>query len=540
MLNERVTLAIWLAVALLVVFHATMLIRYSVDFPFQDDFTQLLAVPSYFDHYGSLAGKISYVLELSVEHRIATLRLVSLVQAKLLGGLQFQWLILYGNVLCALAAGLVVHEADVWHRPWLALVGATLLTSPALYIAHYWATAAVQHLGLAFYAFAALYCATRSGTQWTIAGLAFAVAAACTAANGLLTFLTAVGVLVIAQRWRSALVWAIAAIAIFSVYFLGYEPPPGRAAPLETLRDPMRFLLGWISALGSIAGARMPSIVLGSILIVASVVVAWRVRTGACGPTALAWLLFPILSAAAIAAGRLPWGDEEVLNSRYRAYSALAVIVGTAAISQVLGRRRTMLLYVGLLPLIAAWAVHSWRANILSVADLFARQRLSAERFAGTGHGIYTYFPPQVFGDYILSRAIDRNDYFGPGSVRNPIRPTDSTAPSSSDSTSEFVSDMPIAEFGILSVRGRAPATAGAVIVWFAHESTYLRAELPTKRIYRRGLARDWSIFWGTLSTREFAPGRYRIGYAGTENSTGVVWSDHWVTINSTLQPTPR
>ncbi|MFO1283240.1 MAG: hypothetical protein U1F51_12405 [Burkholderiales bacterium] len=368
--------AIWLAVALLVVFHATMLIRYSVDFPFQDDFTQLLAVPGYFDRQSSVPAKIAYLFELSVEHRIATLRLVALTQAKLLGGLQFQWMMAYGSVLCALAAALVVFNANADQRPPLALFAALLLTSPAHFVSQYWATGAVQHLGMTFYAFAALYCATRAGLAWAIVGIVLAGAAACTAANGLLVFVVAAGVLALAGRRDSALVWTVAAVALFSVYFLGYEPPPGKASPLESLRDPIRFLFGWAAALGSIAGARTPAIVLGLALMVAGALLAWRMRMRAIDPVWVAWMAFPIVSAAAIAAGRLPWGDGEMLNNRYRAYSALALIVATAAGAQAPNRRWCTFLHSALLSVTVVWAVHNWRANILSVADMSARQRL--------------------------------------------------------------------------------------------------------------------------------------------------------------------
>lgn len=59
-----------------------MLHRYAVDFPFQDDFVQLLAAPGYFHLYPTWREQIVDLFSLSVEHRIVTLRLAEIVQTR--------------------------------------------------------------------------------------------------------------------------------------------------------------------------------------------------------------------------------------------------------------------------------------------------------------------------------------------------------------------------------------------------------------------------------------------------------------------------
>ena len=69
----------WGAALLLTAFHAWMLNRYAVNFPTTaDDFTQLLAVPGYVEHTPTFVGKLAYLLSLSVDHRIVTLRAMAL------------------------------------------------------------------------------------------------------------------------------------------------------------------------------------------------------------------------------------------------------------------------------------------------------------------------------------------------------------------------------------------------------------------------------------------------------------------------------
>jgi len=52
-----------------------------VNFPREDDFVQILAVPHYFADAQTPSGKRTYLFSLSGGHRIATLRLAALLQA---------------------------------------------------------------------------------------------------------------------------------------------------------------------------------------------------------------------------------------------------------------------------------------------------------------------------------------------------------------------------------------------------------------------------------------------------------------------------
>jgi len=66
-----------------------MLHRYVVDFPFEDDFVQVLAAPGYFEFYPTWREKIADLFSLSVEHRIVTMRLAAIVQTWLPGWARF-------------------------------------------------------------------------------------------------------------------------------------------------------------------------------------------------------------------------------------------------------------------------------------------------------------------------------------------------------------------------------------------------------------------------------------------------------------------
>src|SRR4051812_29335686 len=152
------------ACAALIALYSCVFARYAVDFPRVDDYSQLLAVPYQVSLEPSLADATRYVLALSVEHRIATLRLAALAQTRLTGHLDFVALMIVGAVVLGVGVALVVAQAPPWHRAWVALVAVALLVSPVHYEAQYWATGALQHFGVLGVALTALWLIARRRT----------------------------------------------------------------------------------------------------------------------------------------------------------------------------------------------------------------------------------------------------------------------------------------------------------------------------------------------------------------------------------------
>ena len=232
----------WSLAAALALVHAWMLNRYVVDFPFQDDFTQFLVVPGYLQNAQTLPAKLAYLFSSSGDHRIVTLRLAALVQARLLGGLDFRMLIYFGNLLIALAGLLVVSRAEASQRWLLAPLGAALLFSTTNFVAQYWASAALQHLCLVACGMAALYCLVRPGIGWQIGGLILALGAALTGANGLTVLPVAAVALFFGGHRRAAFALAALAIALGGAYFIDHQAAAGRPPTLQVLEHPVRLL----------------------------------------------------------------------------------------------------------------------------------------------------------------------------------------------------------------------------------------------------------------------------------------------------------
>ena len=529
----RLAVVGWSLAALLALLHAWLLNRYAVNFPFQDDYTQILVVPGYFDRQAGWLDKIAYVFSLSVEHRIATFRLLALIQAKLLGQLDFRALIFFGNALCVAAGLLVLSRADAAQRPWLAPIFAALLLSPTNMIAQYWPTGALQHLAGTAYAFGALFCAMRRGSAWTIGALLLAGAAAFTVVSGLMVFPVAAVMMLLTGRRHAALAWAVATLAFFGLYFIGYETTVDRQSITDLLRDPLRLALHCLSTLGSLTGEPASAGILGGALVAAWLgLLAFR-RERSIPPELIAWMAFVVLCSAAIAAGRAALGPEAVINSRYRVYSEMAALVTLLAVLRKLDSSRwSMVVIAVLLPCSFLLFARAWDRYMLGIADLAMESRNARDHYVLDGHGIYYGWPPQEFGDFALKRA-DDDGYFHPLRTREKASTfVEAHVEGTPAAPPEFWAAAPVVDPSAITVHGVAGADNGGVGLFLrSGEKTYIAA-LPTQRMFRRLDSSDPIIFWGVVPLRGVAQGRYQIGYVlQGRGGVRVVLSGAWAEV---------
>ncbi|NDP41440.1 MAG: hypothetical protein GZ089_01775 [Aromatoleum sp.] len=520
----------WLVAAIIVSLYVGTLVRYSVNFPNADDFGQILAVPHYFAAKSTLAEQVAYVFSLSVEHRIATLRLAALIETGVFGGLNFSWLMFTGGVLLACAGALVVMAALREDRALLAGVAAALLFSPANHEAQFWATGALQHFGVIAWAFGALYCLGRGGAGWSVAALALALTAAFTSANGLMTFPAAAVMLWATGRRRAALSWAALTILMFAVYFIGYERPEFQKSALGTLLDPLVLLRFFLAALGSLAVHLVPAIVVGAAL---SAIWVWLILNlhDSVSPVLLGWFGFLVLSYAAMAVGRASFGDEGALLSRYCVYSEMAALITLVAVLDQVGPiTRERILWTAL-PITLAWFAANWQATMPVIAhdSIVLQNRL--DHYAADGHADYGAWPPAEYGDYLLGQATLRG-YFDPTRIAHPSRrliADDRELRPSQPSPVRLRKLMRSA--GAISVFGYMPDSRAQVFMWLADGEHHYRASLVTMPGVRTPMGGEWGFFSGTVTTASLAPGRYRVGYTlGDESPATVYWSEEWVT----------
>ncbi len=524
-IHTRLDFAAWVAVATLLALHVARLARFAVDWPLHDDYTQILAVPGYLAQMASLPERVAHVFSLSIEHRIATLRLAGWIGSLPAGGLDFRALIAIGNGLVVVAGAILVMLFPRPQRAMAALVATLLLTSATHYGAQYWATGALQHFGACAYAMVALLSAERGRT---IVAATAALAAAFTAANGLMVVPAVVLLLALTGRRREAVVWAIAGTALFALYFIGYETPADRMSVVDVLRDPLRLAVSGLAALGGIGGGYVAAVTLGGAIAAAWLALlvtgAWR----RVPPVVVASMLFFALTCAAIALGRAALGAEAVTMSRYRVYSAAAILLTLAAILPLARpmQRATALAAVALLA--AVLHVVGGMSAMPYVIELSSLQRAARDQYAADGQGFYLGFPTSEFGVFTLNRARDIGAYEGARRAAAPIVPTGGS-PAAGEPPS-IVAHHIHANARVISVVGMMSGRHRAATLWLDDGRAAYRAELATARCAGPQWNERRTVFRGTVDVRGLPAGRYRIGYDAGQGS-GVSWIERQVDV---------
>lgn len=519
----------WLVAASLLLVHVWMLNRYSVNFPFQDDFTQFVAVPNHIAQLPTWREKIAYLFSSSGDHRVVTLRLAALVQTGFLGGLDFKMLTFFANLLCTITGLLVLSCGAPSLRAFLAPLAAGLLLSPTNYIAQFWASAGLQHLGLIAYAFGALYCLSRSGVAWEAAGLVLGLCAVLTGANGLLVLPVGAALLYARDRHHTAAFWAVLTLVICPLYFIGHQPPPGHPLILDGLTHPFRLLVSCLATLGSMLARFEVSAMLGLALVMAWIWLIASRRSRPNSPLLVAWMAFLVACAGTIAVGRALLGDDEVVNSRYRIYSELSVLITIIALTYRMGSRKVSWLLSIMLALVAMWSWKNWEDYLPHVADLATRQRNAIGHYALTGHGDYGEWPPQDAADLLLNRAHDLGAY-SIGKVDQSGRLIESARSLLAAGRPALWSTPPFVYANAISVRGQTWMSKRDVTLWLQDDAHRYRGPMHTQRVFNEIVGQGRLVFWNTFPLQGVASGHYRVGYAlGDETRPDVVWTDDWI-----------
>ncbi|RYB01494.1 hypothetical protein [Lichenibacterium ramalinae] len=161
-----------------------------------------------------------------------------------------------------------------------------------------------------------------------VAAALAALVTALTMANGLAAGFVLVALSLLARMPRRVtLACAAWAVLLAAVYLNGYVPVAHHTRPVESLDHPLGLLLyvaTYLGGMGAPGPAAVPAAlgVLGLLATAAAVARAVRVGAGAVELTLVGIMLFVGAAAAVTGAGRLGFGIDQALSSRYATGSA--------------------------------------------------------------------------------------------------------------------------------------------------------------------------------------------------------------------------
>lgn len=168
-----------------------------------------------------------------------------------------------------------------------------------------------------------------------------AVVASYSFSNGLLTWIP-VGILLIFQKerkWLFIVLWILAFSIVVIAYFYGYTKPAGHPSLISLLKHPSDFIRYMLAYIGSPLGIGQKDLSVAislflTVLLVIGTINIWKSHKEEFHEI-LPWLalsFYSFLSAAVTSIGRVGFGVEQALSSRYTTISMLFIIATSVVV----------------------------------------------------------------------------------------------------------------------------------------------------------------------------------------------------------------
>lgn len=313
---------------------------YAINVPKWDDhpLKQFVFDYAHADHW---KDKIHALFKQHNEHRIAFTRLITWIDFKLFGAINYRHLMIAGNVMLLALLPLWNLILKNNRKPLFALLPIPFLwLSLAFWENMYWGMASIQNFGVITFVLWALYLCVNPKNIFFALSILLSFAAVCTSPNGMFVIpIGAVLLFLLGNRQRLAL-WVLTGAAYIFFYFKDYKfvsNPESKASVLQLVKGYMAFLGSFAESFPVLDHFRV-CIFMGAVLflVALSIVSAtlFRIMRNKYSVKAekttdlfcLGTILFILGTALIIVYGRTGFGLEGLITSKYKIYSVLLLI----------------------------------------------------------------------------------------------------------------------------------------------------------------------------------------------------------------------
>lgn len=386
-----------LFVALPAILFFVFLFRTTLDLPFFDDYDAALDFMNQLTQLHGFTSKALFLIAAQHnEYKILFEQALIWLQFSLCGHIDFRVLSTVGNgfvLLLALLLWKMFLPAcnDLGLRLALFLPVSWLLFQFEYYEVLNWGSAALMHITVLVFAFAAIYLLFQTTRSAFCGAIACFVLAVVSSGNGFLLLPIGLLILIGERRYTRATAWLIAAAGCIAIYSYHYNVMSSQA---QTHRSVFAILLRMraaymIAFIGNAAGIPFMagSFALGTAL---CLFFAWMAYRGYIrrNPLVACCVLFLLMTAVGVAGIRSDLGLEQSLSSRYTIYSALLLIFAWLVfVEEFLQHQRKSLLNNGAyLSAVAAAVLFSLFMSAIGSLMIEKRDRLLIEGMTSFEH----------------------------------------------------------------------------------------------------------------------------------------------------------
>jgi hypothetical protein len=282
--NKLFVSSLWTILFAIIAVFWLSVYHFSYDFPFYDDFENIVQFIFNYIQADGLQKKLSLLFEQNFEHRVIFAKLLTLFQYLITGHLNIKWLIILGNL--SLPGVLFLFYQYVLKKQ-LSLPGFFALGCLLFQVQHYedtisWATCSLQHAPCLFFSLCSFYLALNRKNLY--ASGALALLALFTSANGL----SAIGIWLIiiyvtSTNRRKIILPALILSTVTAIHLLTMTIHSGsiREHVSSNIVPKLILLLSFAGQLldSNVTGHILPSVVLGAIFLLPIAIVLVKLAT---------------------------------------------------------------------------------------------------------------------------------------------------------------------------------------------------------------------------------------------------------------------
>jgi len=338
---------IWIITAIIGLYY-TIVIIFSYNFPISDDFALLEFVTNTVTS-SDLTRNLRLLYIQHNEHIIITTKLIYLLDYWLFDELNFNRLILIGNIFHLGTFYIFIKHSpkNFKQQHYLFIFSACMIFQFGSAESMLWSMAAISNYLVIMLALLTLSLLSTNDFIHYILAILMCVLAVFTQGNGILIPFIATLYLISQKRYRDSCIMTIIGLLIVFIYFKDYLVPDAHSNPLDALHNLGKILIFALSFTGSAFGvggshypalttlSLIPTLAIGS-LIWAITGYGFYKKIHFDGNIFIWFNIFVILTSIITAITRINFGLSQSMVSRYHIYSNLAIISTVMLVLQLL------------------------------------------------------------------------------------------------------------------------------------------------------------------------------------------------------------
>lgn len=247
---ERNNKIFGLAVCVPLLLWVFVILSYSVNVPWFDDFDPFPDFLRNWTEAGATGERITLLFQPNNEHRMVIGKLITLLYFQLTGTLNITFIHIAGGcftlgTLTLIWSAFRKQNFNVWYF----LPVPFLLFQLQYHLVFLWAICSMQHQTVVFFVILSMFLLSRHRFVWSVAA---AVCATFAMSSGIFVWVAGAVILILRSNYRQLIIWILVAATAIGFYFAGMSPQGNEASIAFLIKNPHLSVLGFFAFLGGL------------------------------------------------------------------------------------------------------------------------------------------------------------------------------------------------------------------------------------------------------------------------------------------------